>query len=141
MVQLAERVRRVKPSFTLEMTSRAAELKSQGVDVINFSAGEPDFNTPIHIREAAKKALDNGYTKYTAGAGMLELRKAVCTKLKRENQLEVDPGEVLIFKRGKTKSLPSLPDPCFRKGIKFWFFGPIGSPTRSLSNWRMRSRY
>ncbi len=123
MVQLAERVRRVKPSFTLEMTSRAAELKSQGVDVINFSAGEPDFNTPIHIREAAKKALDNGYTKYTAGAGMLELRKAVCTKLKRENQLEVDPGEVLIS-NGEKQSLSLACQTLFQKGDKVLVFRP-----------------
>jgi aspartate aminotransferase len=123
MVQLAERVQRVKPSFTLEMTSRAAELKSQGVDVINFSAGEPDFNTPLHIREAAKKALDDGYTKYTAGAGMLELREAVCTKLKRENRLEVDPGDVLIS-NGEKQSLSLACQTLFQKGDKVLVFRP-----------------
>ena len=88
MTVFANRVKRVKPSFTLEMTSRAAELKAQGVDVINFSAGQPDFNTPQNIRNAAKLARDQGQTKYTAGSGTIELREAVCTKIKRENSLD-----------------------------------------------------
>ena len=82
MTSFANRVHRVKPSFTLEMTSRAAELRAQGVDVINFSAGQPDFNTPENIRNAAKTAMDKGQTKYTAGAGTIELREAVCEKVK-----------------------------------------------------------
>ena len=96
MTVLADRVERVKPSFTLEMTSRAAELISQGIDVINFSAGQPDFNTPKNIRNAAVKAMDLGKTKYTAGAGTIELRKAVCNKLLRENSLKANPNEILI---------------------------------------------
>ena len=66
------------------MATKAADMRSRGIDVINFSVGEPDFNTPKHIRDAAKKALDEGYTKYTAGPGMLELREAICEKLDRE---------------------------------------------------------
>ena len=72
-LKLSDRVNKVKPSFTLEMTSRAAELRSKGVDVINLSVGEPDFNTPEHIIQAGKDAMDEGFTKYTAGSGMLEL--------------------------------------------------------------------
>ena len=60
------------------MATKAAEMRDDGIDVINFSVGEPDFNTPIHIIDAGKKAMDNGYTKQTAGAGMSELRKAIC---------------------------------------------------------------
>jgi aspartate aminotransferase len=66
------------------MATKAAEMRSKGIDVINFSVGEPDFNTPKHIRDAAKKALDQGYTKYTAGPGMIELREAICEKLKEK---------------------------------------------------------
>ena len=108
MTVLADRVERVKPSFTLEMTSRAAELVSQGVDVIDFSAGQPDFNTPLNIREAAVKAMDSGKTKYTAGAGTIELREAVCNKLYRENSLKANPNEVLMS-NGEAKPLSCLP--------------------------------
>ena len=73
-MSVASRVKNIKPSFTLQMVTKAAEMRSKGIDVINFSVGEPDFNTPKHIREAAKDALDQGYTKYTAGPGMIELR-------------------------------------------------------------------
>ena len=78
--QLADRVHKVLPSFTLQMATRAAEMRSDGIDVINFSVGEPDFNTPSHIIDAGKKAMDNGFTKYTAGPGMIEFRKAICKK-------------------------------------------------------------
>ena len=104
MTSLANRVHRVKASFTLEMTSRAAELRAQGVDVINFSAGQPDFNTPENIRNAAKTAMDKGQTKYTAGAGTIELREAVCEKVKRENSLHISPNQVLIS-NGEKQSL------------------------------------
>ena len=75
-------VEKIKPSFTLQMTARAAELRAQGEDVINFGVGEPDFNTPDHIIEAGKKAMVDGYTKYTPGSGMLELKEAIQIKLK-----------------------------------------------------------
>ena len=86
-MSIAKRVSKINPSFTLQMATKAADMRSRGIDVINFSVGEPDFNTPKHIRDAAKKALDEGYTKYTAGPGMLELREAICEKLDRENSL------------------------------------------------------
>ena len=78
-------VEKIKPSFTLQMTSRAAELRAQGEDVINFGVGEPDFNTPNHIIEAGKDAMTQGYTKYTPGSGMLELKLAIQKKLKALN--------------------------------------------------------
>ena len=67
IVRLSNRSKKIKPSFTLEMTSKAAKLRAQGADVINFSAGQPDFNTPKNIINAATKAMDNGLTKYTSG--------------------------------------------------------------------------
>ena len=123
MTVFAERVHRVKPSFTLEMTSRAEELRAQGIDVMNFSAGQPDFNTPENIRNAAKAALDGGQTKYTAGSGTIELREAVCTKLKRENQLDIFPDQVLIS-NGEKQSLYLVCQSLFEKGDEVLIFKP-----------------
>lgn len=122
-VRLAQRVQRVKPSFTLEMITRAAELKSQGVELIDFGVGEPDFNTHEHIREAAKQALDEGYTKYTAGAGMLELRQAICRKLKRENNLTFTPRQVLVS-NGEKQSLSLACQALFQSGDQVLIFAP-----------------
>ena len=123
MTVFANRVKRVKPSFTLEMTSRAAELKAQGVDVINFSAGQPDFNTPKNIRNAAKLAMDQGQTKYTAGSGTIELRKAVCAKIKRENSLDIFPDQVLIS-NGEKQSLYLACQALFQEGDEVLIFKP-----------------
>ena len=124
MTVLADRVERVKPSFTLEMTSRAAELVSQGVDVIDFSAGQPDFNTPLNIREAAVKAMDLGKTKYTAGAGTLELREAVSEKLNRENSLKINPNEILIS-NGEKQSLYLVCQALFQANDEVLIFKPF----------------
>ena len=123
MTSFANRVHRVKPSFTLEMTSRAAELRDQGVDVINFSAGQPDFNTPENIRNAAKTAMDKGQTKYTAGAGTIELREAVCEKVKRENSLHISPNQVLIS-NGEKQSLYLICQALFQSGDEVFIFKP-----------------
>ena len=123
MTILADRVERVKPSFTLEMTSRAAELISQGVDVIDFSAGQPDFNTPLNIREAAVKAMDSGKTKYTAGAGTIELREAVSAKLFRENSLTISPNEILIS-NGEKQSLYLVCQALFQANDEVLIFKP-----------------
>ncbi|QJA06002.1 pyridoxal phosphate-dependent aminotransferase [Thermosulfurimonas marina] len=95
-MKLSERIRRLKPSATLAVDARAKELRAQGVDVINLSAGEPDFDTPAHIREAAKRALDEGFTRYLPAAGLPELREAVCFRLKEDYGFEYRPAEVLI---------------------------------------------
>ena len=123
MTILADRVDRVKPSFTLEMTSRAAELISQGIDVIDFSAGQPDFNTPENICEAAKEAMELGKTKYTAGAGTIELRKAVCNKLNRENSLKINPNQVLIS-NGEKQSLYLTCQALFQASDEVLIFKP-----------------
>jgi len=123
VLTLANRVARVKPSFTLEMASRAAEMRSQGIDVINFSVGEPDFNTPDHIIAAGKSAMDEGYTKYTAGSGMIELRQAICDKLKRENGLDYKPNEILVS-NGEKQSLYNVCQVLFDKGDEVVVFAP-----------------
>ena len=122
-MKFADRVHKVKPSFTLEMTSRAAELKHAGHDVISFSAGQPDFNTPENIIDAAKVAMDDGYTKYTAGSGMIELRNAVCEKVKRENDINISPKEVLVS-NGEKQSLYLACQALFQTGDEVIIFKP-----------------
>ena len=122
-MKFADRVHKVKPSFTLEMTSRAAELKHAGHDVISFSAGQPDFNTPDNIINAAKVAMDDGYTKYTAGSGMIELRNAVCEKVKRENNINISPEEVLVS-NGEKQSLYLACQALFQTGDEVIIFKP-----------------
>ena len=122
-MKFSDRVKRVKPSFTLEMTSRAAELHAKGVDVINFSVGEPDFNTPDHIIRAGKEAMDNGFTKYTAGSGMIELREAICEKLERDNELYYDPNQVLVS-NGEKQSLFTACQVLFQQGDEVIIFSP-----------------
>ena len=104
MNNFSNRVKKVKPSFTLEMATIAAEMRSKGIDIVNFSVGEPDFNTPLHIIDAGKIAMDKGYTKYTAGPGMIEFRQAICDKLKRENDLKYNIENILVS-NGEKQSL------------------------------------
>ena len=98
---LAQRLSLVKPSPTVGVTMKAAELKAQGRDVIGLGAGEPDFDTPDSIKAAAKAAIDKGLTKYTAVAGTLELRKAIAAKFKRENGLDYAPEQITVGCGGK----------------------------------------
>lgn len=95
-MKLSKRLDVIEPSMTLKVTQRAAELKAQGIDVISFGAGEPDFDTPVHIKEAAKKALDAGATKYTAVAGTPELRKAVAAWFSKDHGIDVSVPEVMV---------------------------------------------
>jgi aspartate aminotransferase len=98
---LSATLARVKPSPTIAMTTRAAEMKAAGRDVISLSAGEPDFDTPPHIREAAKRAIDAGHTRYTAVDGIAELKAAVAAKFRRENRLDYAPSQVTVGTGGK----------------------------------------
>ena len=95
-LRLSERVDRVKPSPTMAVTAKAAELKRAGRDVIGLGAGEPDFDTPEHIKAAAIEAIRAGRTKYTAVDGIVELRQAICDKFQRDNGIEYQPGHVLV---------------------------------------------
>jgi len=96
MIKLAERVKNLKPSATLAVDAKAKALKEAGIEVINLSAGEPDFDTPEYIKSAAKKALDDGMTKYVATPGLLSLRKAICERLKIDYGFNYTPEEVLV---------------------------------------------
>lgn len=101
MELLSERLRRLKPSATVAMNQKTKDLQAQGIDIINLSVGEPDFNTPDHVKEAAKKAIDENYSFYTPVAGYLELRQAIVRKLKRENNLEYKPDEIVVSNGAK----------------------------------------
>ena len=116
-------VEKIKPSFTLQMTARAAELRAQGEDVINFGVGEPDFNTPDHIIEAGKKAMVDGYTKYTPGSGMLELKEAIQTKLKDLTGINYNPENIIVSNGGK-QSLSVVCQALFDLGDKVVVFSP-----------------
>ena len=96
MGNISERVMALSPSATFAMSQKAADLKATGLDVISLSVGEPDFNTPDHIKDAAKKAIDDNYTFYTAVPGYLSLREAVCRKLKNENSLDFTPAQIVV---------------------------------------------
>ncbi len=99
--KLSDRVQRIKPSPTLAITARAAELRAQGKDIIGLGAGEPDFDTPNHIKDAAKKAISDGFTKYTAVDGTASLKQAVIDKLSRDNQLNYTANQILVSCGGK----------------------------------------
>ncbi len=96
MIQISERIQSLSQSQTLAMSQKSNELKAQGVDVINLSVGEPDFHTPDHIKEAAKRAVDENFTFYTPVPGYMSLRKAVAEKLKRENGLDFTPEQIVV---------------------------------------------
>lgn len=101
MAQLSNRLQRLAPSATLAMSQKSSEMKAQGIDVINMSVGEPDFNTPDAIKEAAKKAVDDNYSRYSPVPGYPDLRKAIVNKLKQENQLDYTVNEILVSNGAK----------------------------------------
>ena len=101
MTQLSDCLKRLSPSATLAMSQKSNEMKANGIDVINMSVGEPDFNTPDHIKEAAKKAVDDNFSRYSPVPGYVDLRKAIVGKLKNENQLEYDVTEISVSNGAK----------------------------------------
>ncbi|MBR6885250.1 MAG: pyridoxal phosphate-dependent aminotransferase [Prevotella sp.] len=101
MAQLSSRLNRLAASATLAMSQKSSEMKAQGIDVINMSVGEPDFNTPDHIKAAAQKAIDNNYSKYSPVAGYPDLRKAIVAKLKNENGLDYTAAEISVSNGAK----------------------------------------
>ena len=100
-MRISQRCQRVTGSLTLAIDAKAKEMKQKGIDVVGFGAGEPDFDTPEHIRKAAKDALDLGKTRYTPAAGMPELRQAICDKLKRDNGLDYVPQQIVVSNGAK----------------------------------------
>ena len=119
----SKRLARIQPSATLAMTAKAAELRVQGIDVLNFSVGEPDFNTPNNIINAAKHAMDQGLTKYTPGSGTKELKEAICTKLKRDNNLSYNTENIIVSCGGK-HALYNACQVLFEHGDEVIIFSP-----------------
>lgn len=101
MTQLSDRLNRLAPSATLAMSQKSADLKAQGIDVINLSVGEPDFNTPDHIKAAAKQAIDDNYSRYSPVPGYPALRQAIADKLKQENGLDYTPAQIVVSNGAK----------------------------------------
>lgn len=101
MAQLSDRLQRLAPSATLAMSQKSTEMKAQGIDVINLSVGEPDFNTPDTIKEAAKKAVDDNFSRYSPVPGYMDLREAIVAKLKNENKLNYTTSEILVSNGAK----------------------------------------
>ncbi|MCW9031420.1 MAG: pyridoxal phosphate-dependent aminotransferase [Gammaproteobacteria bacterium] len=99
--KLSDRVQRIKPSPTLAITARAGKLRAEGKDIIGLGAGEPDFDTPEHIKQAAIKAIEGGFTKYTAVDGTASLKNAIIEKLSKDNQLNYTPNQILVSCGGK----------------------------------------
>ena len=111
---ISKRIQNLAPSATLAMSQKSAELKAAGIDVINMSVGEPDFDTPDFIKEAAKKAIDDNFSRYSPVPGYLSLRKAVCEKLLRDNNLEYTPEQIVVGNGAKqelTNAILSLINP------------------------------
>jgi aspartate aminotransferase len=96
MKPLSQKINKIQPSATLSITAKAKQLKSKGIKVINFGAGEPDFDTPQNVKQKLIEALNKGLTKYTPTAGIPELKQAIVEKLKQENNLEYTPDEVIV---------------------------------------------
>lgn len=101
MAQLSNRLNRLAPSATLAMSQKSSEMTAQGIDVINMSVGEPDFNTPDHIKQAAKLAIEENYSRYSPVPGYAVLRQAIARKLERENHLHYQPNEILVSNGAK----------------------------------------
>jgi len=95
-MEISQRVEKLSPSLTLAITAKAKKLKAEGADVVNLGAGEPDFDTPEHIKVAAMGSLDAGFTKYTPSSGIMELREAISDKLKEENGLIYEPEQITV---------------------------------------------
>lgn len=108
MTQISERVQKLSPSATLAMSQKSAEMRAQGIDVINMSVGEPDFNTPDFIKEAAKRAIDENYSRYTPVAGYMSLREAIAGKLKRENGLDYAAEQIVVGNGAKQELCNAL---------------------------------
>ncbi len=95
-MSLSKRATLISPSATLAITAKAKAMKAEGIDVIGFAAGEPDFDTPEHIKEEAKRAMDEGFTKYTPASGIPQLKEAICKKFKEDNGLDYQPSQIIV---------------------------------------------
>ncbi len=111
-IKLSNRTILIKPSPTLTISTKAKEMTAAGIDVVNFGVGEPDFNTPDYIKQAAHKAIDANFTRYTANAGIPDLKQAICAKFKRDNDLEYEPKQILVSPGAKASIVNILTAVC-----------------------------
>ena len=131
MELLSDRIQQLAESETIEMAKKARELAAKGIDVINLSFGEPDFSTPTHIKDAAKKALDDGFTFYTPVPGYPELRKAISDKFKRDNGLDYAPEQIVVS-TGAKQSLANIFLCTINQGDEVIVFTPYWVSYREL---------
>jgi len=110
--RISKQAASLSPSLTLAIDAKAKQMKAEGLDVVGFGAGEPDFDTPQHIKDAAKKALDEGFTKYTPSSGILELRQAIADKFKRDNGLTYKPSQIIVSCGGKHSCFNAIMATC-----------------------------
>ncbi|MDA3814260.1 MAG: pyridoxal phosphate-dependent aminotransferase [Candidatus Cloacimonetes bacterium] len=151
-IQISHRAKAIKPSPTLTVSNLAKQMKAEGIDVINFGVGEPDFNTPNYIKAAAIKAINDNFTRYTESSGIIELRKAISAKLKRDNGLDCDPNDILVSPGAKasiTAILLTICDPrdeilipspywvSYTSLVEMVDAFPILLPTRAASNFKI----
>ncbi|HEX8948260.1 MAG TPA: pyridoxal phosphate-dependent aminotransferase [Dissulfurispiraceae bacterium] len=132
---LSDRAKRIKPSPTLAMDAKAKAMKAQGIDIVNFGVGEPDFDTPEHVKEAAAKAIRDGFTKYTPVGGIDELKGAIADKLKKDNGLEYAKDEVVVS-CGAKHSLYNIAQALFNPGDEVIIPSPywVSYPDQALLN-------
>ena len=120
---LSKKAQAVKPSSTLAITAKAKEMRASGIDVVGFGAGEPDFNTPDNVCEAAIKAIHDGFTKYTPASGTNELKEAISRKFKEFNKLDYAPNQIVISNGGK-HSLTNIFSAIINPGDEVIAFAP-----------------
>ena len=151
-IQISHRAKAIKASPTLTVSSLAKQMKADGINVINFGVGEPDFNTPNYIKDEDHKAINDNFTRYTASSGILELRQAISAKLKRDNHLDCDPSDILVSPGAKASIffvLMTICDPrdevlipspywvSYTSQVEMVDAFPILLPTRAASNFKI----
>jgi len=151
-IQISHRAKAIKPSPTLTVSNLAKQMKAEGIDVINFGVGEPDFDTPDYIKDEAHKAIDENFTRYTASSGIIELRKAISAKFKRDNNLDCNPNDILVSPGAKASIfflLMTICDPrdevlipspywvSYTSQVEMVDAFPILLPTRATANFKI----
>jgi len=151
-IQISHRAKAIKPSPTLTVSNLAKEMRAKGIDVINFGVGEPDFDTPEYIKDEAHKAINENFTRYTASSGIIELRKAIAAKMKRDNNLDCSPRDILVSPGAKASIfflLMTICDPrdevlipspywvSYTSQVEMVDAFPILLPTRAASNFKI----
>jgi len=139
MTILSDRVGKVKPSATLAITAKANELKAKGIQIVSMGSGEPDFDTPKNVQQAAVEAIHNGQTRYTAVDGTPELKQAIIDKFKRENNLKYSATEVMVSSGGK-QVFYNLCQALLNKGDEVIIPSPYGYLIRTWLFWQMPHR-